>query len=107
MVGGLVGLGAGAGTCCFFPWSAGPRLSSVFSKSWNGSGKSKGVGSSWPSLLLVAMFSFGLGGIEGRCRGGAGLGGWLLRDRDGDCELGPEAVGSSRSPSEEDEEARP
>ena len=114
MMGGLVGLGAGVGTCSFFLWSAGPILSfsSVVSKSWKGSGKSNGVGSSCPSLLpLVAAavaLSFGLGGMEGLCRGGAGLGGWLLRDRDGDCELGgAEAVGSSRSPSEEDEEAKP
>ena len=116
MTGGLVGLGAGVGTCSFFLWSTGPRLSlsSAFSKSWKGSGKSNGVGSSCPSLLLLAIvvaavvLSFGLGGMEGLCRGGAGLGGWLLRDRDGDCELGgPEAIGSSRSPSEEDEEAKP
>ena len=114
MTGGLVGLGAGVGTCSFFLWSAGPRLSlsSAFSKSWKGSGKSNGVGSSWPSLLLLVVaavaLSFGLGGMEGLCRGGAGLGGWLLRDRDGDCELGgPGAIGSSRSPSEEDEEAKP
>ena len=61
-------------------------------------------------LVAAAVFSFaGLGGMEGLCRGGAGLGGWPpLRDREGDCELGgPEAVGSSRSPSEEDEEASP
>ena len=116
MTGGLVGLGAGVGICSFFLWSAaaGPILSfsSVFSKSWKGSGKSNGVGSSCPSLLLLVAaavaLSFGLGGMEGLCRGGAGLGGWLLRDRDGDCELGgAEAVGSSRSPSEEDEEAKP
>ena len=115
-------MGAGIGCCCcsFFSWSlaACPRLSfsSAFSKSWKGSGKSNGVGSSRLSLLplfvaactAAAVFSFGLGGMEGLCLGGAGLvGGWLLRDRDGeDCEgIVPEAIGSSRSPSEEEEEA--